>query len=447
METHPRGAAPSGVRDLLRLAGPSIASFVCQSGYRVNDQYWVGRLGPKAHAALGPSTFFMVFNFSIFFLAVSGSMSLVARASGANDPRGRDRVMTHALVMGSVIALALGLVGSLVSGPALHGLGLTGETAALGREYLRTIYWVSLPLALAPLVETFFIATGDTLVPLGLQLLAIATNLLLNPCLILGLGPFPALGMSGAALATGVSRALSASLGLWLLHRRGVRFQAHGPLRLGEMTRLLRIGLPSSVAITIYSSIYFALIGLVLAPLGDPVLGGFAIGFNAFEGVSFPVYLGLGMAGSSLVGRNLGAGRPDLAQEAVRSLRICASVAGTLFTLLFLYGAGVITPWFTRDPATRLETLRYVHILAASQLFVALETVHEKVHLGAGHTAPIFWISVPGNILRLPLGWLFAVPLGLGATGIWWAINVSSFLKSLAYGVLMRRGGWRRVRL
>ena len=107
------GAASAGVRDLLHLAWPSIASFVCQSSYRVNDQYWVQGLGPEAHAALAPSTFVLVFNFSIFFLAVSGSMSLVARATGAGSPAERDRVVRHALALGVAIAVGLGLLGIL----------------------------------------------------------------------------------------------------------------------------------------------------------------------------------------------------------------------------------------------------------------------------------------------------------------------------------------------
>ena len=221
MEAPRSDGAPAGVRDLLLLAGPSIASFVCQSAPRVNDQYWVQDLGPEAHAALGPSTFFMVLNFSVFFLAVSGSMSLVARSTGARDSGERDRILQHALVLSVAVAALLGLVGANVAGPAAAGLGLEGRTAELAAEYLRTIYWVTIPLALAPLVETFFIAMGNTVVPLGLQVLAVLTNLILNPCLILGWGPFPALGMTGAALATGISRGVSAGLGLWLLRRSG----------------------------------------------------------------------------------------------------------------------------------------------------------------------------------------------------------------------------------
>lgn len=445
--TVPSGGAPAGVRDILRLAWPSIASFVCQSAYRVNDQYWVGILGPEAHAALAPSTFFNVLNFSIFFLAVSGSMSLVARATGAHQPRERDRVVLHALVLAVTVAVVLGAIGAPLAGRFAGGLGLSGRTAELCEEYLRTIYLVTIPLALAPLVETVFIAMGNTVVPLCLQVVAVLSNLILNPCLILGLGPFPELGMTGAALATGISRAVSAGLGLAILARMGVRPLRAGPFRLRRVASVARIGFPSSVSISIYAGVYFGLLGLLLTPRGDAVLGGFSIGFNAFEGVAFPVYLGLSIAGSSLVGRNLGAGNLERADEAVRSLRVAGTSAGLLFTAAFLLLGPWVIPFFTSHPPTAREAWTYVSILAVSQLFVALETVHEKVLLGAGHTGPIFWVSVPGNLLRLPLGWLLATPLGLGAAGVWWAINLSTLVKAVAFTVLVRRGSWRTLRL
>ena len=161
-------------------------------------------------------------------------------------------------------------------------------------------------------------------------------------------------------------------------------------------------------------------------------------GGGAFAGAA-----GLAVAGASLVGRNLGAGAEQLAAQAVRSMRRLGLVAGASFAALFVLLAPQLVPLFTDDPAVAAEAVRYVRILSASQLFVAMETVHEKVLLGAGHTAPISWISVPGNLLRVPLAWLFAVEWGAGAAGVWWAINATTLLKAVAFVWLVHRGTWR----
>lgn len=437
------GGAPAGVGDLLRLAWPSVLSFVCNSAYRVNDQFWVQDLGPQAHAALGPSTFLMILNFSVFFLAISGSMTFVARATGAGDAAERDRVIRHGLVLAAAVAGMLGAAGAGAVPWITAGLGLEGITRELARDYLGTIYALTLPLALAPLVETFFIAMGNTRVPLLLQVVAVTGNFVLNPILIYGLGPIPGSGMAGAALATCLSRAISATLGLVLLSRLyGVRYFGERSIAPRRLAQMLAVGLPSSVSITVYAFVYFALIRTVLAPLGDAVLGGLGIGFNAFEGIAFPFFLGVAIAGSSLVGRNLGAGARELALQAVRSTRVVGLAAGALFTAIFALLAPSLVPVFTDDQAVAAEAVRYVRILAASQLFVAVETVHEKVLLGSGHTAPIFWISVPGNVLRVPLAWLLAVHWGGGAAGVWWAINVTTLLKAVAFTWMVRRGTW-----
>jgi len=177
----------------------------------------------------------------------------------------------------------------------------------------------------------------------------------------------------------------------------------------------------------------------VFSELPPAALGGLSIGFNAFEGVAFPFYLGVAVASASVVGRNLGAGDPARARLAIHNSRKIAAVLGLVFTAVFA-GLG---PWlvrlFTADPAVQDQALSYVSVLAFSQLFVALEAVEEKVLLGVGRTRPIFWVSVPGNLMRLPLAWLLAVHYGLGAAGVWWTINLSTLLKAAAFHLQVRR--------
>jgi MATE family multidrug resistance protein len=435
--------ASAGLRDVLRLAWPAILSFVLGNAYRINDQYWVGDLGPDAHAAIASSVFALILNFALIFLAVGGSLPLVARATGAGDVAERDQVIRHGLALGLVLTLLLSVGGTLITPHLGRLFDVAPGPAALMEQYLGVIYLGVLPLVFAPIVENAFIAMGNTRVPMALQALAVTTNLILNPLLIYGVGDWPGLGIAGAGLATCLSRTASMGLGLFLLSRLyGVRLLPRGtfePLRLLSMARL---GAPISASIGFYALVYVALFRYVIADLGTQTAAGFGIGFNAFESVSYPFFLGVGMAGSSLVGRNLGAGAPAEALRAVRSVRLLGRSFGLAFLLVFFFGGPLLTPLFSADASVVREALSYVTILAFSQPFVAEETVNEKILYGAGRTRPVFWISTPMNLLRVPLAWFLAIHQGLGPAGVWWAINLTTYAKALAFHVEVQRGRW-----
>jgi len=438
-----RNAAPARMGDVVRLAWPAILSYVLNNGYRINDQYFVQGLGPDAHAAIASSTFVLIMNFGVIFLAVGGALPLVARAAGAGDRRLRDDWIRHAFALGLVIALVLGALGSALTPTLARWLAVGGGPAEQTAAYLGTIYVLILPLVLAPILDNVFIALGDTRTPMLLQACAVALNVALNPILIYGLGGFSGLGIAGAAVATCLSRAAVVLAGLLLLRSlHGVRFRRLLHLRLARMIVIARVGLPTGLSILFYAAVYWALFPLVLVPLGRDAVAGLGIGFNAFESFSFPFFLGIALAGSSLVGRNLGAGDGASALLAVRNVRRIARLVGAAFTLLFLFGGPFVAPLFTDDPGVLAETLGYVSILAWSQYLVAEEVVNEKVLLGAGLTRPIFWYSTIGNLLRIPLAYVLALPLGYAAAGVWWAINLTTWLKAALFFREVQRRTW-----
>ncbi len=445
------GRAPAGVPDVLRFAWPTILSFVAGNLFRVNDQYWVQYLGQDAQAALGAVTFLMVMNFAAYFLTLSGSMSLVSQRTGSGDIAGRDQAIRGALMLGAGIAFLVGAIGWTIAPWALTRMGLEGDIHTYALQYTRMIYIAALPIALAPLVDSFFVSMGDTRTPFLLQLGAVALNFCLNPMLIyegapwdVDLGSPERMGMTGAALATGLSRLLVLSLGLIILARRyKVRWMPRREPRIATMALLARTGIPSSASIGVYAGVYLVMLAFVFDQLDPSVLAALGIGFNAFEGISFPFYLGVAVAGSSLVGRNLGAGALEEARRAVRSVRRVGIGLGALLALAFLLLGPIVAHKFSQDPEVVRQTILYAQVLAASQIFVAIEAVSEKTLLGAGNTRPIIWITGPGNLLRAPLAWGLAIHFGWGAIGVWWAINVTTMLKALALLTIVERGGWR----
>jgi MATE family multidrug resistance protein len=330
----------------------------------------------------------------------------------------------------------------------VHLLGLGGAVAELARAYLGRVYLLALPIAVAPLLDSFFIAMGNSRIPLLLQVIAVTSNLVLDRVLILGWGPVPAHGIAGAAEASAASRLVSSLVGLAILrHAYGVRlWPKAGGWRWSEVAPIVNTGLPAMSSVIAYASVYWVLLRLVISPLGRDVQAGLGIGFTAFEGFSFPFYLGTAMAGASLVGRELGRGTPERAIEVVHAARRAGRCLGLAFLLLFYLGAPVLVPLFSHDAGVVRESVIYVRTLAFSQYFVAAESVNEKVLLGAGRTRTIFCISVPGNVLRIPLAWLLALHAGFGSAGVWWAVNLTSLLKSTAFYWAVESRRWLAAR-
>ena len=464
----PASGPATSVRALCRLAWPAILSYVLSNTYRVNDQFWIQNLGGEAQAAIGASMFVLIMNFAILFLAVGGALSLVARATGAGDRELRDKVIRHTFLLGLAIGIVLSTLGPPAMPWVVQWIGVEGRAAELAVEYLSVLFLFMLPMLFMPVLDNVLIGMGNTVVPLLTQIISLAVNFVLNPVFIYGanavaeapsplvrpiaewtvglaepLGLENGMGLGGAALATVISRTLTAllSIGVLTIHYR-VRIVRWARVEFGLLRDLVAISAPVSLSIALYAGVYWVMLEAVMEPLGPEVIGGLGVGFQVFEGISFPCYMGIAMAAASLVGRCLGAGNRAAAQQAVRNAYLVGSAFGAAIAAAFWFAGPHVVPLFTRDAGVEREALTYVKILAFSQLFVAFESVNEKVLTGAGMTRPALWISGTGNLLRIPLAWALAYPLGLAASGIWWAINATTLLKAILLFRVVRRGHW-----
>ena len=453
---------------VLRLSWPAAASYLLNNTYRINDQFWVQGLGAPAQAAMGATLFVLIAQFALLYLACGGALALVAQAKGAGDRAAMDSASRHALL------LALGLGGLLAAGgPFLVSgivelLGLEPSAAAYAHSYLEGIFLVAPALSIAAVVDHLLIGRGNTLAPMLLQLLAVLVNFVLNPILIYGPEAAAAVegvpiaepvgraaaalaqslgvegrGLEGAALATGLSRLVSGAIGLFVLWRV-FRLQPFGGGRPRAQLfgRIVSISAPVSLSIATYAGVYWALLGLVLTRLEPEVTAGLGLGFQLFEGVAFPTYLGVAMASATLVGQRVGARDPEGAREVLHAARWVARVLGGGAALAFAFGAAGLARHFTQDARVLAETVHYVHLLAFSQYFVALQIVDEKSLLGAGYTRPIVWITTSGDLLRVPLALLLALGMGYGASGVWWAINLTTCYKAALLRMVVRKDTW-----
>ncbi|MFT5081593.1 MAG: putative MATE family efflux protein [Planctomycetota bacterium] len=460
-------AQRSPTAEVLRLAWPATLSFLLNNSYRINDQFWIKGLGADAQSAIGAMMYVAIMTFALYYFSAGGTLALVSRAEGAKDRGLRNSISRHAILLAITIGILVSIFGPMLVPTITAAMQLDGGIGVHAAAYLDAFFMMAPAMVIIIATDHIFIARGYTIVPMLLQLVAVSCNYFLNPILIYGVGSpevmanypnVPGLeaamavaayfdiqgsGLHGAAMATGLSRLVASSLALILLH-----FVFDTPLnRWGKpvfslLKKMAVIAAPVSWSIAVYAGVYWLLYAFVLSELDDAVKAALGIGFQVFDGVSFPVFLGIGLAGSSLVGRSLGANDPDQCLIWVRTVRRTGYAAGAIFTLVFIFAAPSVISIFTSDPAVADAARTYAFVIGLSQIFVAVECVNEKVLSGSGHTMPIAPITLIGNLIRLPIAYTMALTFGMGAAGVWWAINLSTAFKALAYRRVVQKREW-----
>ena len=390
-------------RAVVRLAVPAALSVILNNAFRVVDQHAAGWLGTPEQAAIGSTTFVLILAFAAWGLVGMGTGPVVARVTGAQDRDGLRGAVGSALggagIAGAVVLGAMWLAAPLTA----QALGLEAEVASLTVRYLRTLAVVGLPMALAPVVDAAFIAMGRTALPMALQGLSTLLNVVLNFLLLRWWG----WGIEGLAVASGVSRLIATGIGVVVLGR-SVGLAPRDLLPGEALRRIARVGVPIAANTAFYALVYWALLRTSISPLGPAVNAALGIGFSALEGFTWPLFHGLSLAVASLVGRALGAGRPELARQAIRTGLPLSTVAGLAAAAAFWFLSEHLCGAFTQDPEVLEQAVLYARVLAFSQLFVAWEALAEGVLEGAGDTRSVLWLSSPLNLLRVPLAWVSA---------------------------------------
>ncbi len=430
------GALP---RTITRLALPAVASMLLMTLFATADAFWVGRyIGPAALAAVSTSMFWIWMMISAAELVSVGLTAVAARRHGEGAPA------RAAAASGDATLLAMGMgIGLAIAGPlALETMFATMRTpadvTALGRSYLG-IYLLGAPLIFGFFaVDATFRASGDTRTPFMLLGGAVAIALVLDPLLILGVGPFPRLGIAGAAVATIVTRGVVFLAGLWLLRRRRMlRFEG---ISWPTIRTIARVGLPTAMTGITFSFIY-VMLTRTTTMFGTPALAALGIGHRV-ESWSYMFGVGLGAATAAIVGQNLGAGLTLRARRTGWISVGFAAMVTSVAALFMVIAPEPIAALFTTDPTVIAEGARYLRIAAISTIFVGAELVLEGALGGAGYTVPPMITSTSITAMRVPLA-AWAAPIW-GASSIWWVIALTAVARGLALAALWRWGRWER---
>lgn len=447
LEGVPRPDLVSGniPKAIFRLAWPAVAAMFMHAALNTTDAFWVGRLGPAAMAAVFASGFIVWLIISLGDMISVGLSALVARFFGAGDTKMANEVTRQGMAFGILFAAVLGAGGFSVSRLALGVVGVEADVQILGAGYMR-ICLLGLPFFFGLfMINSVLNGAGDTRTPMRLTLTSIVLNMGLDPLLILGFGPFPRLGVRGAALATVIAEGIAFGIGLWfvLRGRSGIHLAYGREFRIQARTiwRILRIGIPSSISWVIFSSVY-VVITRFTALFGTPAVAALGVG-TRLESFSYMTGWGFSVAAATLVGQNLGAHRPDRAQRAtLTTAGIIVGITGVIAALFLLIPHRLVAV-FNPDPDVVEMGASYLRIIAFAQILQAAGQIMGGAFRGAGDTVPPMVFTTVTALLRIPTAYLLAVAFGLGVEGLWMTIS----LAMTAHGLLMiawfRWGKWR----
>ena len=427
---------------MLRLAAPAVAMMACHFSFNLIDTLWVGRLiGPAALAAVSTAGFYVWVALSLGEMVEIGLIAVAARRHGEGDRERAARAAGAAVMYALVAGLVVSIVGLLIAGTMFRVMTVPPQVAELGQAYLST-WLLGCPLVFGFFaIEATFRAAGDTRTPFLMLAGSVGVSIVLDPLLILGIGPFPRLGVEGAALASVMVRGGGFLLGLVIALRRGlVRIRTPD---WGSIPTIIRIGAPLSLSGVLLSVIYMWLTRFT-SRFGTPALAALGIG-HKMEGLGFLAISGFSLAASALVGQNLGARQESRARDAVRlTISYCLVVTVTT-AIAFLLIPGQLVALFTGDPDVIKDGVLYLRVIAFAQIGQSFELILEGALAGAGYT---FWPQIASTTLtglRIPLAAWWSRSFGL--LGIWVALSATAIARGVAMILFWRSGRWRTAKV
>ncbi len=436
-------------RAILLLAIPMVLEMVLESLFAVVDVFWVGHLGPDAVATIGLTESMLTLVFAVGLGLSMSTTAMVARRIGERDHEGAAVAAVQAILAGIAVSLLIGIPCWLLASRLLHLMGATSEIVVIGTTYAKIALGGSGVVLLLFLNNAIFRGAGDAAIAMRLLWVSNVINLALDPCLIFGWGPFPKLGVTGAAVATFTGRSIGVLYQFYRLMRGTQRIRIltrHLRVNFEVLLRLLRVSFTGILQFAIAHTSWIGLVRIV-STFGAAALAGYTIAVRIVVFVLLPSW-GLSNAAAMLVGQNLGAKQPERAETSVWRTG--------LYNMIFLGSVGVLFVVFA-EPIVRLFThdREVVHmgssclrILSYGNIGYAYGMVMLQAFNGAGDTITPTIVNLFGFwCLEIPLAYWLAISLGFQSNGVYFSIVIAESSIALAGMILFKRGRWKRQQI
>src|SRR5579872_4875962 len=431
-------------RAIVLLAIPMVLEMLMESLFGVVDVFWVAHLGANAVATVGYTESVLTVLFALALGLSTGATAMVARRIGEKDPEAASVVAAQAVIAGLLVSGVISIAGCIFAPDLLRVMGASSQVIASGTGYTRTILSGSSTIFLLFLINAVFRGAGDASTAMRALWIANIVNICLNPFLIFGVGPFPRLGVTGSAVGTTIGRGVGVLFQLIILFSGRGRIKVRSlSLNLPVMWRMIRVSLGGTFQYFIQMSSWIGVVRIVSA------FGSAAVAANtlAIKIIIFAILPSWGMsnAAATLVGQNLGAGRPDRAEKSVWRTGF--------YNMLFLGGIGIlfvifaerVIGLFTTDPTVVPIAVQCLRFLSYGYISYAYGMVVTAAFNGAGDTVTptilniaCFWVC------QIPVAYFLSFHTGLGVRGTFVAILIADSLLALGGVLWFRRGTWKK---
>jgi putative MATE family efflux protein len=436
-------------RAITLLAIPMVLEMTMESLFAVVDMFWVAHLGADSVATIGLTEAVLMLLFSVSMGLSVAVGATVARRVGEKNLDGAAEAASEGIALGLAIACVCAVPGAWFAPEILRAMGATPSIIQTGAGYTRVIYGSSAAVMLLFVINAIFRGAGDAVLAMRVLWIANLINIVLNPLLIFGIGPFPRLGVLGSGIGTTIGRSTGVLVQLWLLTQGRSRVVVrlhHARIRLESMLRLIRLSIGGIFQYFVGMASWIVLVRMVAA-FGGVAVAGYTVAMRIVMFAILPSW-GMASAAATLVGQNLGAHKPERAEQSVWRAGIYNMIFLGVVALAFVGFARPLVSIFTSDPDVIPLAAMALRIISYGYVFYAWGMVIVQAFNGAGDTNTPTLISIAGNwIICFPLAWFLAFKLGLGPAGVFLSIAISASMMAVIAIAVFRRGKWKQQRV
>ncbi|MEK6299665.1 MAG: MATE family efflux transporter [Acidobacteriota bacterium] len=432
-------------RAIFLLAVPMILEMAMESLFGIINVFWVAHLGAEATATVGLTESLLTLIFAVAMGLSMATTAIVARRIGEKDRAGASVAAVQSIILGILISVPIGVGGIVYSPQLLRLMGASDGVINAGSGYARIILGGNVVIMLLFLMNAVFRGAGDASISMRVLWMANVVNIVLDPCLIFGLGPFPELGVTGSAIATTIGRGIGVIFQLWVLLRGQRRVQLgwrQVRVDFPAMLRMVRISMGGMFQFLVATASWLGLVRIV-AEFGDAALAGYTVAIRIVIFAILPSW-GMANAAATLVGQNLGAKKPERAERSVWVTGFANMCFLGCVAIVFVVFAEQLIGIFTNDPEVVPYGVSCLRFISYGYIFYAYGMVMVQAFNGAGDTFTPTVINLCCYwLVQIPLAYTLALPLKLGANGVFMAITVAESLIAVVAVLAFRRGRWK----